>query len=98
MQPQNSINTSASGLRNVKEKKISKSSVGKAQISETGKKIGDGKGDASQSNVNNIIGMRSGDEDLVEDSPGLIGTHELQIGKLDSDQREDMAINESTAE
>jgi len=42
--------------------------------------------------------MRTGDEDLVEDSPGLMGTHELQIEKLDSDQREDMAINESTAE
>ena len=42
--------------------------------------------------------MRSGDEDLVEDSPGIMGARELQIGRLDSEQREDMAINESTAE
>lgn len=34
---------------------------------------------------NNVIGMRSGDEDLVDDSPGLTGTQELQIGKFDSD-------------
>lgn len=46
----------------------------------------------------NVIGMRSGDEDLVDDSPGLTPNNELQIGKFDSDQREDMAINESTAE
>lgn len=86
IQPQNSIATTSTGYKNIKEKTISKSSTGQSKVTDVDRKFEEQKTE-SQGMVgpSNVIGMRGGDEDLVDDSPGLMNTQELNIGKIDSD-------------